>query len=347
MTGKAANERRTLLWLALGVALILVVALFLRYSYFGNENPPAPPTSTAEPVDVEFEESTSLKVPETKRIAQGSFEVEEGMSYLVQFEVSTVKPEGSPGEAMFLGVSLNCSGTDGMEGKSVGGTQNLITGEDVELRNQFVLFNQSEGEQACNVSISAPYPDVAAEGALIEVDARWTAKEADGELLEADADKRLPMAISTGQRQVALAQPLDLDVVRGQTVNVLSSIHLTACTGVNGSSEDGKTWCDAGSVNPEGSTVDLVMRADLLDAEGQVCGEAGVTTRQVQIDRRTHHLLANTEEAYAIPRSACGDSLRVTITVANHGPAPVVVHRSASTLVIADGELDGKEPPEE
>ena len=55
MTGKAANERRTLLWLALGVALILVVALFLRYSYFGNENPPAPPTSTAETVDVEFE----------------------------------------------------------------------------------------------------------------------------------------------------------------------------------------------------------------------------------------------------------------------------------------------------
>ncbi|WP_193105896.1 hypothetical protein [Brachybacterium sp. FME24] len=337
--------RRPGLLVGVGAALLVIFLIVLGGVLRGDKLPPGPPPeSTGTPierVDVEVRDDATLTVPGTGRAAVGSFEAAPGESYLMQFEVVTTKPEGSPGTAMYLGVSLNCSGTGGAGSGSIGGTQNLLTGEATTLRNQFVLGSTEGGPQSCNISVSAPNPEVAAQGTTIELDVRWTAQQVDGQLVEEESEKRLPTTVPVDGREIVFAHTLDLEDSRGRPLNILSSLHLTACTGVNGSRENGRDWCDAADVDAGGSEVDLILRADLLDDDGQVCGQIDVFSATVHIDRHTHHLLMTIDETVDVGQSACGVALRLTVTVADRGPAPVVVHGGASSFVVVDADNTG------
>lgn len=332
------RQRRARLWAAIGAAL-LVIALVIVLGIMSRDDSPGPlppttgPTSTR-PQETEVRDSTSLTVPETVRTARGSFESVEGQKYLLRFEVSTTKPEESPGAAMYLGVSLNCASEDGGEADSAGGTQNLISGEPTTMRNQFMIRGDG-GQQSCNVSVSAPNPDVAAAGTTVEIDVHWSAQPIDARSFEVDSDERLPMSVPTDSRGVVFSRTVDLEDVRGRRVNVLSTLHLTACTGVNGSREDGRVWCDAATVDTEGSEVDVILRADLLDAGGSPCGVVDVHSDALHINRFTHHRLVDIAQYADVPSDSCGSVLRVSLTVGSDGPAPVVVHSSASSFVVA------------
>lgn len=334
-------------WLLIGaIAVALIVGLGVIVGYPSNDPDPSPPstsppTTGQEPRGVEVRDEASLTVPQTLRSANGSFDTVQGQKYLLRFEVSTMKPEGSAGAAMYLGVSLNCVGEGGGRTRSIGGTQNLVTGEPTTLSNQFVLVGGGEA-QSCNVSMSAPYDEVAAAGVTIEADVRWSAQPIDPSSFEISAEERLPTEVPVGGRELAFTRTIDLDEVRGRSVNVFGTLHLTACTGVNGSREDGKTWCDATTADSGGSEVDLVLRADLLDAEGRPCGEVAVQADALHIDRFTHHRLTTFSHEAVVPEDACGVSLRFSLTVATQGPAPVVVHSSASSFVVVNGEFRGE-----
>lgn len=329
-------------WWILGVlgTVVLIVVASVVVIRPGPDKP-APDdseTSTAL-IDVSHEpliarESTSLTVPNTIRLPGRSFYTEAGRMYLVEFEATAEKPIDSPGSAMYFGASLACSGPDGSTIRSVGGTQNVRSGERVTIRNQFLLEADHGGEHACRVSLNSPNEEAAAEGTSAAVVSTWTVTPARPAAFEAPAEKRLPQLVEQGHRAIVFQVKHENDQVLRAPADLMSTVHVTTCTIVNGSAEDGRTWCPEEDVDPEGSSVVLTYRLDVLDSGGGVCDSQNLDAVGVQIDRLAHHQVLHSEAPIADQASACGPRLRFVVELENDGPAPLVIHRNNSTFIL-------------
>ncbi|MEO2097646.1 MAG: hypothetical protein ABGX90_10945 [Brachybacterium sp.] len=110
---------------------------------------------------------------------------------------------------------------------------------------------------------------------------------------------------------------------------------MTTCAIANGSRKDGRAWCAEGALDEEGSITSARIRADLLGTDGSVCDVLGAeTTARDRIDLCRHHRLLSLELVQDISENPCGSVVRVSARVLNEGPAPLVVHRSNSLLVM-------------
>lgn len=339
--GHATRRRgRRVLVAALVIAALLaalvIVSVLGRESSLPQEAPSA--TATAPPytpAPYSVTDSTSLTVPEETRFARGTFWAEAGTTYLVTMDLSSTKPEGSGGRSMYLGVTLSCSPQAGGRGISAGGTQNMLTGQGTAYANQGLITVPEDGAIDCSIKASAPYDDVASNGATFTIDATWEATPVHGEAVEASVDQ-LPRTVDAGASEDVFVTELPLGGA-ADDVQVLASAHLTTCTGVNGSREDGRAWCTMDALDERGSTVEVSVHAELVDASGAVCAElSGAATKPDHIDLYRHHRLLSLDHVSALPSDRCGDLVRISLTVRNQGPAPVVVHQQNSTLVATD-----------
>lgn len=347
-TPSPAGRRRR--WIGGTVALIVVLVLIVVLGIV-RQNATDAPTSTPTTASPSMSQAptmlaaptapfsridtASLTVPEETRFAAGEFAVIAGATYLVTFALDTEKPEGSDGYAMYLGVTFSCApqGDDG--GASVGGTQNLLTGEPTTYRNQLLLTPTADSIVSCTIKASAPYDDVASAGTSFEMTGQWKADRVDGLGFSAAADERLPMTIPSGDGQVAFAKTLPVEDLTHERLRVLTSLHVTACTVVNGSSEVGRTWCTEDALDEAGSTVSSEIRVEVLGANGTVCEVVGAETApEEHVDLYRHHQLLFQETSVQVPAAPCGQSVRVTVSVQNSGPAPLVVHQNNSSLVV-------------
>lgn len=332
---------------ALVVALLLCVGLVLVVRPGPDSTPPpegapsategtAGPPSAEEPIVTQ--ESAALTVPDTLRLEPQDFEADAGDVYLLEFEATTTKPADSPGDAMYFGASLACSGPEGGTLRSVGGTQNVRTGETVTIRNQFLLTIETPGRHLCRVSLNSPNEDAAAEGTIAEITSTWSATMLEVAAFEAPADQRLPRVAGEGERALAFRYEIDLDSLPQRRIDLLSTLHLTTCTGVNGSRENGRAWCAEDSVDLEGSSLEVSYRADVLDARGDVCDSRTLASTRTTIVRYTHHRVMHQDLETREPLSSCGDTVALHVVVENSGPAPVVIHESNSTLLALSAE---------
>lgn len=184
-----------------------------------------------------------LTLPQTFRFAQGEFYLQAGSTYLVSFDLSTVKPEEAPGAGMYLEVSFSCTTEDGRGVGSIGGTENLLPAEPVSYVNHLLVEPQADGVHSCSVRVNAPYDDVAAAGTTIDLTAHCWVTEIDGSAHQAVAEEHLPQTITPGRPEVAIQQEIPADELAATSLEVLSSLQVTTCTGINGSTENGRTWC--------------------------------------------------------------------------------------------------------
>src|SRR5699024_39645 len=122
----------------------------------------------------------------------------------------------------------------------------------------------------CSIKASAPYDDVASDGTTFTIDATWRAASVDAAVLAAVEDG-LPRTVADGAEETVMTVDLPLDGSQGEEMQALATVHLTTCTIVNGSREDGRTWCSAGALDEQGSTVSAAAKAVLLDDDGTVC----------------------------------------------------------------------------
>lgn len=333
------RSRRTLLLVA--GALLTVLALVLAVTLLrGGPEPDAPDANPTPPpyplAPVTTTDTTSLTVPQETRFAESTFWAEAGTTYLVTMDLTSTKPEGSGGSSMYLGVTLSCSPQDGGPGISEGGTQNMLTGEQTEYRNQGLITVPEDGPVDCSIKANAPYDDVASRDTTFTVDGTWHAEAVGEDSRQASTDD-LPRTVAAGDEPVVLTEDLPLADGASTDLRVLTSLHLTTCTGVDGSRENGRAWCSKDQVDETGSTATVTVRADLLDVNGTVCAELGSTsTTPDRIDRYRHHRLLSLELEPTLPAEPCGDTVRVSTSVANAGPAPLVVHQLNSTLVVAE-----------
>lgn len=340
--GTGRSPLRRSLWIAAGA--LAVPALVFGLLVGGGGEDPAPVTATTTVASTPppyasapyaVTDRTELTVPEETRFAQGTFWAEADAQYVVTMNLQSTKPEGSGGRSMYLGVTLGCSPQAGGAGISAGGTQNMLTGEETVYSNQGVISVPEDGGVDCSIKLSAPYDDVASNGTTFPVKATWEVRKVDA-ATEASTEEVLPTTIAAGATDDVLTAELPVDGATGE-LRVLSSLHLTTCTIVNGSREDGRAWCPENALDEQGSTVTLQARVELVDDGGAVCAELG--TEEIPADRidlyRHHRLLSLAVDA-AVSEEPCGRTARVTVSAHNDGPAPLVVHRSNSTLLIAD-----------
>lgn len=323
---------------AFAAVILLVVATVLIRAPSGDDEtlPAGQPASSelAPEKPLEIVDTTTFTVPDTLRMDSGAFDAEVGDTYLLQFEATASKPAGSAGDAMYFGANLACGGPEGGTLRSVGGTQNIRTGEQVTIRNQFLLTAEDSGSHACRLSLNSPNEDAAASGTEVTVDTHWSATQLDETALEVPAGERLPRVVDEGERAAAFRVEIDLDDLPGRELDLVGTLHLTTCTGTNGSREDGTTWCAKDDVDIDGSVVDVTYRTDVLDSSGEVCASTADATTRARIVRFTHHRMLHVDHPASAPLSTCGDTVRVVVAVRNAGPAPVVVHRSTSTLLL-------------
>lgn len=336
-------SRRLRGWVLGGGALVLLVIAALVVGVVGlagrdGDEPSAAPTAPSTPppfptAPYAVADGASLTVPEETRFAQGTFWAEAGAEYVVTMDLRSTKPEGSGGRSMYLGVTLSCSPQAGGPGISAGGTQNMLTGEETSYRNQGLISVDEAGGVDCSIKLSAPYDDVASDGTTFPVEATWEVRRVEA-AAEAQTESVLPRTIAAGATEDVLTAELPVDEA-GDGVEALSSLHLTACTIVNGSREDGRAWCPENALDEAGSTATLQLRAELLDEGGAVCTEFGAeTTPADHIDLYRHHRLLSIGLAATMPEQPCGKTVRVVARVTNDGPAPLVVHRTNSTLLV-------------
>lgn len=332
----------TLLGALLALALVGVLAVVALERRDGDVPEAAPTTRTTAtetppPVPeppVSTIDRTTLTVPEEARIAEHTFWGRAGESYLVTLDVVSEKPADSEGWAMYLGVLVSCAPEAGGASDYRGGTQNLRTGERTTYRNQLLVTPSADGAITCDVKLSAPYDDVASAGTAFPVEASWRADPVDGSAAEAATDS-LPRTLAPGAEDTVLTAAVDLTAEDDDALRGLTTLHLTTCTVVNGSREEGQAWCREGALDEAGSTATLTARLELLAADGTVCEElAATTTDPDHIDLLRHHRLLSADLEAILPAEPCGTSARLRVDLRNDGPAPLVVHRANSSALL-------------
>lgn len=338
----SAQRRRR--WLIAGGGLLLVLVLVVAALVIRGKHEPFAPTASSPtapatpppyfPAPYSVTDRATLTVPEESRFARGTFWATAGETYLVTMDLESMKPEGSDGRSMYLGVTLSCSPRAGGPGISEGGTQNMLTGEVTQYRNQGLISVPEDGAVDCSIKLNAPYDDVASTGTTFTTDGTWRAEPVGG-AARAFEGEGLPRTVAVGADESVMTVDLPLDSVAPGDLRALASVHLTACTGVNGSREEGRAWCSEGALDDAGSTVTTRLTAQLVDAGGDVCAELGTaSTEPDHIDLYRHHRLLSLELTHSLPESPCGKTVRVSMSVHNDGPAPVVVHHANSSLVV-------------
>lgn len=320
-------------------ALLLAATLLITWSLLDTssrdtEGGDSRIAGAAPNVPTTYEETVTLSVPGSVRTESTSFPVREGTSYLLSFEIQAIKPDASPGAAMYLGVTLACSGGEEGEAHSIGGTQNLLDGESATLTNHFLLTAQKDGIRSCNVLVSSPYEHVAAVGTEIDINVIWSQAPAGQSAMELDSAQRLPVVIPAGDTEVAFTGTVELDGLEGTSLQVLSTLHLTTCTIVNGSREGGEPMCLESDTDPAGSTFDAELTAYLVDPQGTSCERLESFGERAHVDRKTHHMLMSLDKQSRLPRTLCGERAQFELVVHNAGPAPLVVHGGASSFII-------------
>lgn len=272
-------------------------------------------------------------MPGDARFDRGNVFLESGHQYIVEFSLRTLKPKGAPGLALYFAVSFRCQDADGTSIGSIGGTKNLLPGNAVTMQNQMILNPASSEVYSCGVYANSPYDDIAAVGTALSLRAEWRLVEVGAAAAQAPTDRRLPVTIAPGSRENVMVVDLPMSRVRGRELSAAATAHMTTCTGINGSREHGRTWCSKPVIDRAGSDVLVTLSADATSA-GKACARIGALAKRTSISRLRHHELLHLElETISVPRDACGDRVRLTVTVQNSGPAALVVHETNSSLI--------------
>lgn len=293
-----------------------------------------------DPVQDSDSSSAEVTLPADERVGSVEFEAEEGSRMVVSLDVDAML-DASTAElrGAYTVVGVTCTGLeDSSSSDSMSGTQNLLYQEATTLRTQFVYTAQSEGAQRCNASFRVPNWDPDFGDATADVDSRLTVTEAqDGVIEEAVPTSQSPIVPDAEGAVTSIDETVEIDQEL-EWLEFVSTAHLTTCTIENGSRDQtDENLCTPDMLDERGSTVDVTSSVEVLD-DGEVCRRFEVKDISAHISHQVHHkLLGASPVRIQLPDGLCGSSIRMVQTIDNEGPAPVVVHRGSSNIVVSGG----------
>lgn len=323
----------------IAVPVIVVIAV-LGFRFLGVQDPdPDPVEPTLEELsdadEVRSEQSATLEIPGRATLEPSKFPVAGAdQKYLVELSIHAEKPEDSPGRATYFGYNLICRlGGGDSRTFSVGGTENLVNGRAVTLSAAALLPGADEGEYSCHALVANEYEGIASTGSKVPFTAVWTATPVLADSEWVNVDEMLPAIVEPGE---------SVDLHRGQIpiqgdgreqLKVIVNAHSTTCTTVSGSREDGRAWCDEETLDDGGSEAELLVS---LERSGDSTSCSSEARHAAHIDGLTHHYVASVEHELARdPR--CEGAVDLRVSVRNDGPAPLVLHRQNTEILIVHG----------
>lgn len=274
-----------------------------------------------------------MTFPGKERSESRSFSVSAGEKYLLRFDVDAEKPAKSDGHSFMLGVSLDCTDEKGRSVASLGGTENLLTGDPVTFSNQVVLAPERDAVYTCSMLANAPDAELAARGTSFSVHSTWKVEKAVGIAAPGAHVGSLPRVIPEETGQEVLRRDIPVAALTQRELEVLVSLQLTTCTGPGGSTEGGTQWCTPDVIDPTGSHFRFEVRFDVIGADGKKCGTIDSGRRHEYLNTYQHHQLYHVEKSIVIPSDLCGDRIRTSVNLRNSGPAGLLVHENATSMV--------------
>lgn len=318
-------------------ALVVVVIAVLGFRFLGVQDPMP---NSAEPTpeepsgsdEVRSEQSGMLEIPGRVTLEPTTFPAAGAhQKYLVELSIHAEKPEDSPGRATYFGYNLICRlGNGDSRTISVGGTQNLVNGKAVTVGATALLPGADDSEYSCHALVANEYDGIASTGSKVPFTAVWTVTP----VLEAsewvNVDEKLPAVVEPGETFDLYSGQIPIQGGSQEQLTVIVNAHSTTCTTVSGSREDGHAWCDEETLDDEGSEAELLVG---LERAGDSTSCSSEVRHAAQIDGLVHHYVASVVHELATdPR--CDGAVRLRVSVRNEGPAPLVLHRQNTEILI-------------
>lgn len=324
------------LWLTAAAMAVLVVVLVVvglvgRSGGPGDVEPPQPV------VDSSSADAT-LDLPADERLVSVEFDAQEGDSAVVTLAMDA-ELESTRGQrrAAYTVTGIACSSVSGGEESTARtGTENLEHGSARELNLSLVYDIEHTGAQRCNANIRVPNWDDDWASATMDVDTTLRVQQQeDSQDGEALVESEEPIVLSRDEQVTAIDSVVDLPQ-GGAGTQLAATSHLTTCTIENGSKDQTEdNLCTPEILDERGSTVAVNSYAEVLD-DGEVCDRVEIQEDSERISDTVHHKLLGTPlTGPGALQNPCGDQIRLVQTVENSGPAPVVVHRNSSNIVVS------------
>ena len=293
-----------------------------------------------DPVRDSDSSSAELTLPADERVGSVDFEAERGSRLIVALDVDAMLDASTADlRGAYSVVGITCTGMESSSSSdSMSGTQNLLYQEATTLRTQFVYTAQTDGAQRCNASFRAPNWEPGFGDATADIESHLTVTETeDGLAEEAVPESQSPIVPDAGGTVTAIDKTVEIEQ-HLEWIGFSSTSHLTTCTIENGSRDQtDDNLCTPDMLDERGSTVDVTISVDVLDG-GEVCRRFEVQEFSEHISHQVHHrILSVSPVRIELPEGLCGDSIRMMQTIDNEGPAPVVVHRGSSNIVVSGG----------
>lgn len=333
------RSRRGALWAASAVLIVAVVLAVLYATGVFTDQPTDDKThGPSGPAVHTDENSQSMELPGEERVASVEFGADSGSTAVVTFDTdATLDSSLGDQRAAYTVTGVSCASVDDEDGStSQTGTENLENEQSRELTVRLVYQVQTSGTQRCNATVRVPNWD-AGGGARASMDLDSTLSvDQDPSAVQAavQPEAQEPIIVGRDDKDIVIDQTLDIPA-SDSDLQVSATSHVTTCTIENGSKDQtDQNLCTPDILDERGSTVTVHSYADVL-SDGKMCERVEIQDEKVHIDNTVHHkLLGTAPDSVGELKNPCGDQIRLVQTVENSGPAPVVVHRKSSNMVL-------------
>lgn len=327
-TPGSIRGRKWIAFVAYSLVLVLLTVVMTRaVTTVGDEDDP--PASGGDPSSEALAFGSQDVAVDSVTVPAGA-----GNAMLLSFDANVESTATAASRAAMVSFRVACQqGDEPVEMQSNGKVStNVFLAHGGEISGQ-ALTEPTEQDVECTLLASAPYIETTDDGLTsLPIEAELRTEPTDG--THTLALHRLDDAtlIDTGGVQNVLSLRVD-DPTTLQRMS--TTVRLTSCTVVDGSSDGGENQCRESMTSRESSTVRIRVVARWLDAEGEVTGTTTYWDETLAVDYNTHHVPWTLRQGNMAQQASEGAQAAVLVVqVENVAGTPFVVHADGTDSVI-------------
>lgn len=253
---------------------------------------------------------------------------------LVEFDVEVDPVDTSTPQAAMVSFRVECAADGDRVSMQTDGkvSTNIFLARGGHVAGQ-ALTPETSGEVTCNLLASAPFIEATDDGASsLPIRADLRRQPTDGAHVPALHRLEDATLIRPGTNQNLLSVQIDDPAALDK---MSTTVRLTSCTVVGGSSDSGQNKCQASMTGRESSTVRMHVIARWLDEDGNITSTTTYWDETLAVDYNTHHVpwtLRQADMAAEVPEDA--QAVVLVVQAESLAGTPVVVHADGTESII-------------